>query len=194
VLSTGHVDNYSLGGVLAVKLISFTGRLTLNQTVALDWITTRESRTNYFLVERTKDNWNYTPIDTVYAENNGEFTQNYNAIDHHPLPGMNYYQLKIVDMDGKINYSPIAAVRVTNAKSPLMYPNPANTYINIVQGTNVIKQIAIYNVVGKTVTRIPNIHAQSMIKVPVYSLPSGLYFVEIRTTDAVYRDKLVVHN
>ena len=193
-MATAHVDNYSLGGVLAVKLISFTGRLTLSHTVALDWTTTRESRTNYFVVERTKDNWNYTSIDTVYAENNGEFTQNYNATDFHPLQGINYYRLKIVDMDGKISYSPIAAVRVADTKSPLMYPNPANTYVNIAQGTELVKQVTIYNILGKTIVRIPNTSSQGIIKIPTYSLPSGLYFVEIRTASAVYIDKLVKSN
>ena len=69
VLSTAHINNYSLGGVLALKLISFTGSYTLNKTVALDWITTLDTRTKYFVVQRTKDNWNYTNIDTVIADN-----------------------------------------------------------------------------------------------------------------------------
>jgi F5/8 type C domain/Secretion system C-terminal sorting domain/Fibronectin type III domain len=194
VLSTAHVDNYSLGGVLVTKLISFTGRLTLNHTVALEWITTRESKTNYFVVERTKDNWNYTSIDTVYAENNGEFTQNYDATDFHPFNGINYYRLKIVDMDGNTSYSPIAAVRVTDAKSPLMYPNPAKTYVNIAQGTDPVRQVAVYNILGKTVTRISNTGSQSIIKIPTYTLPAGLYFVEIRTERTVYIDKLIVGN
>ena len=194
ILSTAHVDNYNLGGVLALKLISFAARLTLNNTVALEWTTTRESKTNYFVVERTSDNQNYTSIDTVYAENNGEFTQNYNATDLHPLLGMNYYRLKIADAEGKITYSPVAAVKVTNSKSPQMYPNPANTYINITQGTDAISQVIVYNIVGKTVAKISNTNAQSVIKMPVYSLPRGIYLVEIRTGNAVYRDKLIIHN
>ncbi len=193
VLSTAHVDNYSLGGVLGVQLISFTGRLTLNHTIALDWITTRETKTNYFVVERTTDNWNYTAIDTVYAENNGEFTQNYNATDFHLLPVMTYYRLKIVSMDGRISYSPIAAVRVANTKSPLMYPNPAKTYVNIAQGTELIKQVTVYNILGRTIVSFPNTRSQSIIKIPTYSFPAGLYLVEIRTASAVYRDKLVVN-
>lgn len=192
--STAHVDNYSSGGVLALKLINFTASLTLNHTVHLDWITTRETKTNYFVIERTKDFWNYTSIDTIYAENNGEFTQNYDAEDYHPLQGISYYRLKIVDMENKVSYSPIASVRITNAASPLMYPNPAKTYINIAQGTDVIKQITVYNIVGRTVLRIPNTSSQNIIKIPTYSLASGLYFVEIRTANTVYRDKLVKSN
>ncbi len=195
LLSTAHVDNYSIsGGVLASTLISFTGRLTLNNTVALEWTTTLESKTKYFVVQRTQDNWNYKSIDTVIAETNGEFTKNYNATDYYPLQGVNYYRLKIVDEDDKASYSPIAAVRVTNSKAPLMYPNPANSYVNIARGTDLIKQVTIYNVVGRIVIRIPNTSSQNIIKIPTYSLPGGLYFVEIRTHGAVYMDKLVVHN
>ena len=112
-LSTAHVDNYNItGGMLDLKLISFTGRLTLSETIALDWTTTRETKTNYFIVERTKDFWNYKSIDTVIAENNGEFTQNYAASDINSGDGMNYYRLKIVGMDGRFSYSPIAAIKV----------------------------------------------------------------------------------
>ncbi|MBV9963092.1 MAG: T9SS type A sorting domain-containing protein, partial [Parafilimonas sp.] len=191
VLSTAHVDNYSLGGVLAVKLISFTASLTLNKTVDLDWTTTRETNTNYFIVERTKDFWNYQSVDTIYAENNGEFTQNYSSTDYHPLAGTSYYRLKIVDKDGKISYSPIANVKIVNVTSPLMYPNPANTYVNIEQGTDQIKQITVYNIVGRIVERIANTSAQSTIKIPTYNLAAGLYFIEVRTANTVYRIKLV---
>lgn len=194
VLSTAHVDNYSLGGVLATKLISFTGNYTLNKTVALQWITTLDTRTKYFIVQRTKDNWNYTNLDTVIAETNGEYTHDYDATDFNPLQGINYYRLEIVDMDEKISYSPIVAVRASNAKAPLMYPNPANTYVNIASGTDQIKYISIYNVVGRTVLRIANTNSQSITKIPTYSLPKGIYLVEIRTANAVYKDKLIVAN
>jgi hypothetical protein len=194
VLSTAHIDNFSTGGISYLKLISFTGSLSLNQTVALNWITTLETRTNYFVVERTKDNMYYQSIDTVYALNNGEFTQNYDATDFTPNPGINYYRLKIVDLDGSITYSPIVAVRVTNEKAPLMFPNPSNTYVNITPGTDLIKYINVYNILGKTVLKIPNTNSQGIIQIPTYSFSNGIYVIEIRTTNAVYREKLIVHN
>lgn len=193
-LSTAHIDNYSLGGVLPLKLISFTGSLSFNKTVSLQWITTREIATKYFIVERTTDFMNYKTLDTVYAEDNGEFTNNYDAKDLYPLNNINYYRLRIADADGRISYSPIVAIRVTNAKAPLMFPNPANGYVNIAQGTETIRQITVYNIVGKAVLRVPNTMSQSIVNIPTYMLANGLYFVEIRTPQAIYRDKLIVHN
>jgi Secretion system C-terminal sorting domain len=194
VLSTAHIDNYTLGGVLPLKLISFTGHLNLSQTVDLQWITTLESNTKYFIVERTTDFMNYRSIDTVYAENGSDFTETYKTTDFRPLKNINYYRLRIVDMDGRTNYSPIVAIRVTNAKAPLMYPNPAGNIVNIAQGTETIRQITVYNIVGKVVMRMPNTIDQSIVNLPVYNLANGLYFVEIRTPQAVYRDKLIVNH
>jgi hypothetical protein len=107
---------------------------------------------------------------------------------------MNYYRLRIVDVDGKISYSPVAAVRVANTKAPLMYPNPANSYVNIAPGTDLIRQVTIYNILGRTVLRIPNANSQGLLRIPTYAFANGLYLVEIRTAGAVYREKLVVHN
>jgi len=75
-----------------------------------------------------------------------------------------------------------------------MYPNPANTYVNIAPGTDLIKNISIYNILGKTIIRMPGTNAQGIIKIPTYSLAKGLYFVEIRTAGAVYRNKLIISN
>jgi hypothetical protein len=193
-LSTAHVDNFTTGGIAELKLIRFTGSLLLTQAVALDWTTTLETKTKYFVVERTKDNMYYQSIDTVNAMNNGDFTQNYGAFDVTPYQGMNYYRLKIVGLDGSITYSPIVAVRVTNEKAPLMFPNPANTFVNIAPGTDLIKYINVYNLVGAAVLRIPDASSQAIVTIPTHTLPDGMYIIEIRTVNTVYRQKLIVHN
>jgi len=193
-LSTAHVDNFNTGGISESKLISFTGSLSLDHTVALEWITTRETKTNYFVVERTKDNMYYQSLDTVHAMNNGEFTQNYDATDFTPYQGMNYYRLKIVGLDGSITYSPIVAVRVTNEKAPLMFPNPANSYVNIARGTDTIKYINVYNILGQAVLRVADASSKAIVQIPTQSFPGGMYIVEIRTASTVYREKLIVHN
>ena len=194
-LSTADIDNVNIDvAVLPLTLISFKGRLTLNNTAVLDWITTRETGTNYFIVERTKDNWNYKSIDTVYAENNGEYTQDYSATDLHPLSGTNYYRLKIVDMNGKISYSPIVAIKVGNTRSPVMYPNPASSVVTIAPGSDGIRQVNVYNILGRTVLKIPDAGSGGTIQIPTYSFANGLYFVEIRTANLVYVERLLIHH
>jgi len=189
-----HIDNFSLGGVQPLKLISFTGNLTLNNTVALQWITTLETKTRYFIVERTSNFMNYTTVDTVYAENNADFTETYNTMDLNPVMGMNYYRLRIVDATGQTSYSPVVAVRYTNAKAPLMYPNPASSVVKIVPGTDGIREVTIYDIMGKKLLRVPNSTASETVTIPTAAYAGGLYFVEIRTEQLVYRQKLVIMN
>ncbi len=193
VLSRSHISDYSFSGVLPLQLISFTGNLTLNNEVGLHWVTTRESGTKYFIIERTTDFSHYTAIDTVYAENDGDFTENYNSIDPHPLKAMNYYRLRIVDMDGRTSYSSIVAVRFTDAKAPLLYPNPAAGFVNIAPGTEPVKETIFYDVMGRVLLRLKQ-SATGLLNVPVNTLSNGLYVVEIRTTNSVFKTKLVVKN
>jgi hypothetical protein len=192
-LATADIDNYSLGSIQPLKLISFTGSLTLNNTVDLQWVTTLETKTSYFIVERTTNFMNYTVLDTVYADDAGDFTETYEAIDAAPLQAMNYYRLRIVNTDGSISYSPVVAIRFTNSKAPLMFPNPAKTYVNIVPGTDSIKQVAIYDVMGRPVLKMPNAPAGT-INLPTGNMANGLYFVVIWTRQLLFKQKLVIQH
>lgn len=193
VLSTAHIDNYTLSGALPVELISFTGSLGLDQTVSLQWVTTLENNAKNFVVERSGDNIYFRDIDTVAAVNSGRFTVTYQSTDKLPLHGINYYRLRIVDADDRLSYSPIVMIRVTSTKSPLVYPNPANNTVHIVQGAELVKFVNMYDVTGKIIVRVPNATSQTVINIPVATLSNGLYFVEIVTTNSVFREKLVIH-
>ena len=195
VASKGHADNYTLGGVLPIKLINFTGHISFKNTVALQWTTTLETNMRYFIVERTNgNNYYFNTLDTVYAENGGDYTETYHFTDMHPYKGMNYYRLKMVDGDGHFSFSPIVAIRLTADKAPSLYPNPATNFVNIVEGSEPIKLVNLYTIMGRPVIRFVNRGNGGNIKLPVYGVSAGLYFVEIRTASGVYRDKLVIHN
>ena len=173
---------------------AFTGQLTLDNTVALQWITTLETNTKYFVVERTTNFMNYQVIDTVYAENNAEYTETYSTVDRHANKSMNYYRLRIVDRDGRTSYSPVVAIRFMNTKAPLMYPNPATGFVKIIQGTEPIRLVTIVDIMGRTVKRVANKTSDSQITIPTWAMANGLYFVEIRTAQSSFKTKLVVHN
>lgn len=192
VLSTAHIDNYSLGGVLPINLLNFTASLNINQTVSLQWMTTLENTTQQYVVERSKDNQHYHDIDTIPAVNNGRFTITYQTTDNNPANSINYYRLRMIDADRRFTYSPVVVVRVTNSKSPQIFPNPASGIVHIAAGTEPVNMVTIYDVTGKAVTRITN--TQNVIDIPIAALSNGIYFVEIRTASAVYREKLVLKN
>ena len=194
VLSTAHIDNYLLSGVLPLQLIDFRASLNLNHSVLVEWIATLDNTTKYFALERSSDNNHYTEIDRQYALTTGEYTVNYQTIDAHPTGGINYYRLRMVDADGQFSYSQVASIRVTNAKSPLLYPNPAAGTVYIAQGTDPVQSVRIFNAAGLVVKTIVNTNANNIITINTGTFGNGFYYVEIRTAKDVYREKMVVKN
>ena len=193
ILSLATVDNYSFtGGVLPVQLISFNAALNLAHKVDVKWVTTLEMNSNYFIVERSASGNDFEAIDTVKAENNGRFTRVYHSIDSYPANGNNYYRLKMVDIDGRSVYSALAYVRINDTRAPLVFPNPANAYVNVTKGSEKLKFITIYDITGRAVIRINNTNADNVIQIRTTNLMRGTYIVEITTSTSIFRDKLLV--
>ncbi len=192
-LSTGTIDNYSLSGASSLQLLSFTADLTTNQTVSIQWISNIEVGLKKFILQRSIDDVNFATIDSADAENDGEYTVTYNKTDLHPAQGLNYYRLQILNDDGTYNYSPLATVFFTNSIAPVIYPNPAKYSINIAQGTDQIKMINIYDITGRVmINNSLQSGATNPVIISTANLASGIYFVEIRTTTSVYRNKIFV--
>ncbi len=79
----------------------------------------------------------------------------YNFRDNHPAEGINYYRIKVTDVNGKISYSTVANVQFSVNKSDLkVFPNPiTGTTIHLIFGknTNAVYAISIINKLGQTV-------------------------------------------
>jgi F5/8 type C domain/Secretion system C-terminal sorting domain len=194
ILSVATVDNYLLGGAFQqFNLQRFTGSLNLDKTVTLGWITTIEVNLQSFIVERSTDMNHYIPIDTVAAVNNGAYTQTYHLDDKTPAV-INYYRLRITNMDGSVSYSEPVFIRVTSSNAPLLYPNPAKGQVHVAKGTEPIRLINIYDLDGRLVKSFGNENNNAVMDLPVSSYANGIYILEIRTPQSVYRQKLLVVN
>ena len=194
ILSVATIDNYLLGGdFLQFNLQSFTGSLNLDKTVTLVWVTTLEANIQNFIVERSSNMNNYIPIDTITAVNNGSYTQTYNVDDKNPAV-INYYRLRITNLDGSVSYSQPVFIRVTNSDAPLLYPNPGKGTVHIVKGTEPIRLVNLYDIAGRFIKSLNNENNDAVMNMPVSSYANGLYIVEIRTAQSVYKQKLVIRN
>jgi hypothetical protein len=147
--------------------------------------------TSYFVIERSNGNNNFVSIDTVTALNNGSFSIIYNEKDNFPLKGTNIYRLKIIDIFGNFSYSGLASVTITDSKAPVVFPNPAKSYVHIGRGTEAIKHVNLYDISGKVILRRGYTGSDNMIDLPISGLVRGIYIVEITTSTNVYRDKLI---
>lgn len=194
LLSTAHFDNYLLSGTLPVKLISFNASVNLDQTVQLAWMTNLDDHANYFGIEKSSDNKHFTEIHRTTAFKTGDYAAEYEYTDEHPINGINYYRLKIVDDDGEYSYSAINMIRINNVKAPSLYPNPASGIVKIEKGTDKVQSVRFYNEMGQLVKSVSNKNGDNILIMPVNALSNGLYFVEIRTINDIFREEILIKN
>ena len=78
----------------------------------------------------------------------------------------------------------------TNQQTKIsIYPNPANDNINIVANAN-ITSIDILNITGQTIFKFkPN---TNVTLINIENLSSGIYFINIKTDNAAFKERLIV--
>lgn len=121
--------------ILPVVLDQFTGKLNSNGSIRLDWKTSTEINAHYFLVERSSDAQVYTPVAKVFASG-GANGAAYGTVDYLPENGVNFYRLKMVDLDGSFEYSRIVNITTKNKKPESVaitsaYNNAGSLQVNI---------------------------------------------------------------
>jgi hypothetical protein len=147
--------------ILPVELLSFTGYHD-GQNNVLNWITASEKNVDQFIVEKSIDGESYSAIGIVGANGNSIIPQDYKYYDSEFTQGNNYYRLKIVDTDGKFEYSNIIIIDVNKTQlddSPTqvisVYPNPTENKTNVEMYVNESKatfHIKVVNLLGQIMT------------------------------------------
>ena len=130
-------------------------------------------------------------MDSVAAANGGKIISNYRSIDNNPFPGINYYRLKMVDVPGNFTYSQLVVIRLTGNKVPLLYPNPATTSVNILQGTDAIESLTLYDLMGRRLLHMDDVNKTTLLSISLSNLPKATYIIEIRTQNDIFRNKLL---
>lgn len=111
---------------LPVDLIAFSGRVTAEDQVQLNWSTASEAGNSHFDVERSSDGRIFESLGTVGGNGNSETILDYTFYDPNPLHGRSFYRLKQIDFNGEYEYSEIISVLVANKREGYfsLYPNP----------------------------------------------------------------------
>lgn len=112
------------GNPLPIELASFNAKLA-QKKVFLNWSTQTEVNNQFFTIERSSDNINYTPIAYVDGAGNSTVTRNYSTVDNTPLSGISYYRLKQTDYDGNYEYFAAKAINNITKRDFTVFPNPA---------------------------------------------------------------------
>lgn len=176
--------------VLPLKLLSFSARKD-GKNNHLQWQTAQEINVDRFEVERSLNDKEYGTIGKINAG-----LSKYSFNDDKPFIGINYYRLKMIDKDGKSEYSLVRSVINSGSFYVSVYPLPAKDRLNIqIQSSKTEKaQISVTDISGKTlITKFVSLAAgvnNSFIN--VQSLSKGVYYLKVVTSQATEIKKIIV--
>jgi hypothetical protein len=178
---------------LPVELLLFTAKKNGNR-VDLDWQTASELNNDYFIVERATDQFATTEIGMV--EGNGTTSQfhSYAFIDMTPNPGMNYYRLRQVDLNGAFHYSDWVSVEFQASENYVsVFPNPSEGTFNVkLSGyRDQTVHVSITDITGRLIEEkelLVSGHEQ-VVELDATNQPGGVYFISVLsgTAKTVYR-------
>ena len=140
---------------LVVPLTITSVKATQKRTgIQVDWVVENESSIKQYEVERSADARNFVNQHTTAAKNTA--LSNYIWLDENYSAGNNYYRIKSIDNDGKIEYSKVVKVFAASAFSQAItaYPNPVKDgIINLQMPNNAggIYGIQLFNMSGQLI-------------------------------------------
>jgi len=184
-----YVYTSNTGGPLPISINYFTGAKQGNGHL-LDWkITCNATPKATMVLERSADSRNFNTISTVVADA-ARCDQPFTYTDAQPLKGMNYYRLKMIDIDGKVSYSGIVALlnAVKGFDIISIAPNPVvngNFKLNVTNAVASKMDIIITDMQGRLVNKqtVPAIAGFNSIPVNVSQLAAGTYAIQVVVAD-----------
>ncbi|MEP7108740.1 MAG: T9SS type A sorting domain-containing protein [Ferruginibacter sp.] len=180
------------GMVLPVTLVSFDVKRSgkINQ---LNWSTGLEINTSRFVIERSKDGRNFSNLGNVTATGSTAAMHHYSFSDNAPARGINYYRLRVVDIDNSSKYSAILSIRNEGSTDIAVYPNPVKTLLNLKITADKADKglVVITDNSGRIIMTKTLVMAQGINLVPlnINKLAAGAYVIKITLSDGVVTRK-----
>lgn len=179
-------------GVVPVTLEYFRGSKQGNGNL-LDWkVSCTNTPSATLVLERSADGRNFNVANTQEA-NAVRCQSPFNYKDLSPLPGINYYRLKMLDADGKISYSNTVALfnKESGYEIVNIMPNPVaeRATLQITSATASVIEVLVTDIYGKQVQRQKVQLAAGSNQVPLNfrNMAPGTYQVTSITEDGQKR-------
>lgn len=176
--------------------VSFYGvkAFSKDKGVQVEWLVSTEVNTAGYVIERSANGKDFSPISNVAAAGN----TSYSVFDATPIAGVNYYRIKATDKDASLKFSSVVAVNILKNKAEIVVaPNPVKNNFNLQfagleKGNYTVKLV---NSVGQVVfTQQVNVDAAALSK--SFTLPAGvkngIYTIQIVGSDFNTSKRIVV--
>ncbi|XZF15898.1 T9SS type A sorting domain-containing protein [Chitinophagaceae bacterium MMS25-I14] len=125
---------YSMSWVspLPLHLLTFTATKNTDATALLSWTSVNDENTDQFVVERSRNASEWNAIGYVKAVRNSDGQKNYSLSDNKPWNGVNYYRLRINDVQGNYTLSTVTQLMFNMPGNAVtLAPNPSTGYTTL---------------------------------------------------------------
>ncbi len=179
--------------VIPLNLLDFSVKKVNNEAL-LTWKTVNEQNISHFDVERSMDGKTFNSVGIVKPNNS--LTENtYNLTDRTPLSIIQYFRLKMVDLDGKITYSKILSLSSDEkTKNKLtIYPSIASDVLTVETTLNNAATLKVVDILGRVLFQ-KQIEASNSIltnSITINTLPIGVYSLIVENKEARLIEKFV---
>ncbi len=183
----GESEDYTvnISSALPVELVDFRANLTNENTTDLNWTTASELNASHFVVERSNDGVNFHSLAEKAAAGNSATNLYYNLVDKNPFPGTSYYRLRMVDLDGTEDFSPVRSIYLMSNKFEVLsiFPNPSKENVHVKYHVEKDRpvQFELTDVTGKSILFFEKnaIQGENAALVEVTDLAPGIYFLTV---------------
>jgi len=185
----------SWGSALPLQLLAFTATKNTATTATLQWTTINEQNSSQFIVERSTDALLWEPIGSAKAAGNSREQKQYGLSDNKPQQGLNYYRLRMTDVQG--NYT-LSAIRQLVFNKPgnamTLAPNPSDGYatLRFIQPLTNDITIKVWNSAGQLVKKQVLKTGQQQCILDLNGEGKGLYLILVNGDDLQDQIKLLL--
>lgn len=157
---------------LPVELLAFTGRPGA-EGVWLEWSTATEHNSADFRIHRSADGVTWDLVVQAPAAGESQSTLYYTELDRSPLPGLAYYLLEQIDMDGSSTIFPMIAVDRGDHEALGAAPNPADAHVMLSAGEDGPLEVIMIDAMGRVVLKVPLNAGERTV--PLATVANGSY-------------------
>ena len=172
---------------LPIDLIYFNA-VKNNSTAIINWeLSACCSKDAKFELQKSTDGRNFSVLGWVPGSETNRF---YTVNDNRLVKGINYYRLKMIDIDGKVSYSKTVAI-IHESKGILITsvaPNPvhASAIVTVSSGQQGSVSFTIYDMGGKEAKRWHSRinEGNTAIMMDISNLSNGIYQLLVSTIES----------
>lgn len=187
----------SATGLLPVVLTPLKGYYSHGVSY-LFWSSLQESNSSHFEVQRSNDGVSFYNVGKVQAKSSSDTEVDYKFADIHTDAGVNYYRLKLLDKDGRFQYSNIFMVNVTitGINVTAVYPEPFadRISVSISSELQIRASVKLFDYTGKVLSSQQVMLNKGVTKFTIENLDKltgGFYLIQVQAGETVVTKKIV---